>query len=189
MVFVNIGYVTWMPTFYFEKFHLSLASAGFSSMFFHFALAFAGVLVGGRLSDWWALTNKKARLFVELIGLLGGVPFIFIMGHTNGLYISYAALAAFGFFRGLYDSNLFAALFDVVEPEFRATAVGLMTSFAFIVGAFSPVILGWIKTRYGLSAGISSLSICYLLSAIAILLAARYFFTGDYFYEKQELEQ
>lgn len=181
MVFVNIGYVTWMPTLYFEKFHLSLSSAGFLSMFFHFALAFVGVLVGGKISDRLVLKNKKARLFVQLIGLLGGVPFIFIMGVTNGLYISFAALSFFGFFRGVYDSNIFAALFDVVEPDFRATAVGLMTSFAFIIGAFSPLVLGWIKTYYGLSSGIASFSMIYLFSAIAILLAERYYFNQDYF--------
>jgi len=183
MVFVNIGYVTWMPTFYYEKFHLSLSEAGFTSLFFHFAFAFIGVLIGGKLSDKFAFKRKKARLETEFIGLLGGVPFIFMMAHTSNLYISYAALAAFGFFRGVYDSNLFAALFDVVQPKYRATSVGLMTSFAFIVGAFSPVILGIIKTKYDLSMGISSLSVIYLLSALMIFLALKFFFKKDYYNE------
>ena len=189
MVFVNIGYVTWMPTFYYEKFHLSLAEAGFSSMFYHFTFAFIGVLVGGRVSDGWVSVNKKARLIVEFIGLAGGVPFIFLMGYTTSLYISYFALGAFGFFRGLYDSNLFAALFDVIEPKYRATAVGLMTSFAFIVGAFSPLVLGMVKTSYGLSKGISSLGFCYLFSALMILLAIRYFFSRDYYHESSTINQ
>ncbi len=183
MVFVNIGYVTWMPTFYYDKFHLSLSEAGFTSLFFHFAFAFLGVLIGGKLSDKFAFKRKTARLETEFIGLLGGVPFIFIMAHTFNLYISYAALAAFGFFRGVYDSNLFAALFDVVQPKYRATSVGLMTSFAFIVGAFSPLILGIIKTKYDLSVGISSLSVIYLLSALMIFFALRFFFKKDYYNE------
>jgi len=112
---------------------------------------------------------------------LGGVPFIFIMAYTSNLYISYTALAAFGFFRGVYDSNLFAALFDVVEPKYRATSVGIMTSFAFIAGAFSPLMLGIIKTKYGLSFGIESLSVCYLLSALMLLFALKYFFKKDYY--------
>lgn len=187
MVFVNIGYVTWMPTFYYEKFHLSLSEAGFTSMFYHFALAFIGVLVGGKLSDRFAFTRKKARVQTELCGLLGGVPFIFIMAYTSSLYISYTALAVFGFFRGVYDSNLYAALFDVIEPEYRATSVGLMTAFAFIVGAFSPLVLGAIKTKYGLSVGISSLSICYLLSALMIFLAIKFFFQKDYYNESPSI--
>jgi sugar phosphate permease len=186
MVFVNIGYVTWMSTFYYEKFNLSLSTAGFTSIFFHFALAFAGVLIGGKLSDQLALKRKQTRLEIELIGLLGGAPFIFIMGYTSHLYISYAALAAFGFFRGIYDSNLYAALFDVIEPKFRATSVGIMTAFAFIIGAFAPLILGIVKTKYGLSIGISSLSIGYLVSALMIFLALKFFFKRDYYYETRE---
>ena len=116
MCFVNIGYVTWMSTFYHEHFHLPLSTAGFTSMFFHFAAAFMGVLLGGKLSDKYALKRKTIRLETELVGLLFGAPFIFWMGYTTHLYVSYAMLACFGFFRGIYDSNLYAALFDVIEP-------------------------------------------------------------------------
>ena len=35
------------------------------------------------------------------------------------------------------DSNLYAALFDVIAPDLRASSVGVMTAFAFIVGALS----------------------------------------------------
>ncbi len=186
MVFVNIGYVTWMPTLYYEKFHLSLSTAGFTSMFFHFGMALLGVLIGGKLSDKFVVKKKKARLVTEFIGLLIGTPFIFIMAYTSHLYISYAALAAFGFFRGVYDSNLFAALFDVIEPKYRASSVGLMTSFAFITGSFAPLLLGIIKTEYGLSVGIGLLSVFYLLAAVLILLAILFFFKKDYYDESSE---
>ena len=62
-------------------------------------------------------------------------------------------LALFGFFRGIYDSNLYAALFDVIAPDLRASSVGVMTAFAFIVGALAPLLLGYLKTDYGLSFG------------------------------------
>jgi sugar phosphate permease len=187
MVFVNVGYVTWMATFYYEKYNLSLSTAGFTSMFFHFGLAFLGVLIGGKLSDKFAVKKKKTRLVTEFIGLFFGAPFIFIMAWTSNLYISYAALAAFGFFRGVYDSNLFAALFDVIEPKYRASSVGVMTSFAFITGAFAPLLLGIIKAQYGLSVGIASLSIFYLAAAILILLAILFFLKKDYYHEPDEI--
>ncbi|MFA6397106.1 MAG: MFS transporter, partial [Sulfurimonas sp.] len=37
LVFVNVGYLTWMPSFLHEKFNLSITEAGFSSMFYHHA--------------------------------------------------------------------------------------------------------------------------------------------------------
>lgn len=170
MCFVNIGYVTWMSTFYHEKYHLSLSTAGFTSMFFHFAAALLGVLIGGKFSDKYAQKRKTIRMETEFVGLLLGTPFIFLMEYTSNLYVSYTMLALFGFFRGIYDSNLYAALFDVIAPDLRASSVGIMTAFAFIVGALAPLVLGYLKTDYGLSFGISFLAIFYLLGALAILL-------------------
>ncbi len=187
MVFVNVGYLTWMSAFYHEKFSLSLSTAGFTSMFFHFALGILGVLIGARLSDKLAPKRKQVRFEVEFLGLLLGAPFIFIMGWTSDLYVSYAALALFGFFRGVYDSNLYAALFDVIEPRYRSSSVGVMIAFAFIVGSMAPVVLGAMKGTYGLSVGISSLSFLYLAGAAVIFVALRYFLKKDY-YEEQAVD-
>jgi MFS family permease len=187
MVFVNIGYVTWMSTFYHEKFNLSLSEAGFTSLFFHFALALIGVLIGGKISDRYALKRKKIRLETEFWGLLLGAPFIFIMGYTSDLYVSYTALAMFGFFRGVYDSNLYAALFDVIEPRLRSSSVGIMTAFAFLVGALAPLLLGVIKTYHGLSIGIASLSLFYILSSVMVLIALLFFFKKEYYEESSDI--
>lgn len=184
MVFVNTGYLTWMSTFYHEKYNLSLSEAGFMSLFFHFALAFFGVLLGGKFSDKFAEKRKNMRIYTEFWGLLLGAPFIFIMGYTSNLYVSYAALGLFGFFRGIYDSNLYAALFDFIEPRLRASSVGIMTAFAFLVGAMAPVLLGVVKTHYGLSMGIASLSLCYLFSAAMVLIAILFFFKKEYYHEE-----
>ena len=183
MCFVNIGYVTWMSTFYHEKYHLSLSTAGFTSMFFHFAAALFGVLIGGKLSDKYAQKRKTVRLETELVGLLLGAPFIFFRGYTSNLYVSYVMLALFGFFRGIYDSNLYAALFDVIAPDLRASSVGVMTAFAFIVGALAPLLLGYLKTDYGLSFGISFLSIFYLLGALAVFVAIKFFLLKEFYEE------
>ncbi len=186
MVYVNVGYLTWMPTFLHEKFHLSLSNSGFSSMFYHHLFAFAGVLLGGKFSDILAIRRKTVRMEVELIGLMLGAPFIYLMATTNNLWICYIGLAGFGLFRGIYDSNLFAALFDVIEPKYRSSSVGIMLSFAFIVGSLAPVILGWIKTRFGLDTGISSLAFFYVFGALIIMIGLRKFFYRDFVFEKIE---
>ena len=61
-----------------------------------------------------------------------------------------------------------------------------MTSFAFLTGAFAPLLLGIIKTQYGLSVGIGLLSVFYLLAALFILLAILFFFKKDYYHELPE---
>lgn len=180
MVFVNIGFLTWMPTFLYEKFNLTLPDANFSSMFYHHLLAYVGVLAGARFSDRMVGRRKRVRMEVEYLGLFFGAPFIYLMGSTDVLWIAYVGLAGFGFFRGVYDSNLFAALFDVIEPKYRATATGIMLSIAFIIGSFSSVILGWMKQSISLSTGIASLGLVYLVSSLILFVATRWFFDKDY---------
>lgn len=180
MVFVGAGYMTWMPTFLHEKFQLSVKDAALNSMLYHFIFAFVGVMVGGRVSDRLAGRRPAIRMEMEYLGLLLGAPFIWLMGTADNLTTVYVALAGFGFFRGIYDSNLFAALFDIIAPRYRSTATGLMLCCAFTVGATSPVLLGYVKLHLNLSIGLSSLAYVYVLSSALIFVALRLFFAKDY---------
>jgi len=172
-VFVNIGYLTWTPTFLHERHGLPLGMASFMALLCHHAGAFAGVTVGGRLSDAWARRRRPVRIEFEAAGLLLGAPFIFWAGAAGGPVLCCAALAAFGLFRGVYDSNLFAAPFDVIEPRYRSSAVGLMLSCAFVVGASASTVLAWVAQRLDMGSAISSMALVYMIAGL-VLVAARF---------------
>jgi MFS family permease len=180
MVFVNVGFLTWMPTFLYEKFQLSLERAAFQSVFLHLVFAFIGVMIGGRISDRLAARRPTIRLEMEWLGLLLGAPFIYLLGRSPALGVVYVALAGFGLFRGIYDSNLIAALFDVIPPRYRSSATGLMLAFAFVVGASAPVILGYIKQHADLGQGLSALAFVYLFGAAVLFAATKLTFPRDY---------
>jgi MFS family permease len=180
MVFVNVGYLTWMPTFLHERFAISLASAGFSSMFYHHAAAMAGVVVGGHLSDRLAAARPGRRLDLQAAALWLGAPFLFLLGAEVAPALVYFALAGFGLFRGIYDAGIYASLFEVIEPRFHSSAAGLVIAFAFLIGAVAPLALGAAKQYLGLSAGLSSLALVYAGGGSSILLASRRFFAADY---------
>lgn len=188
MVFVNVGYLTWMPLYLVEQYGMSVTYAGFSSLIYHHIGAFLGVMVGARLSDKLAGKDPKKRLVIQSVALFGGAPFIFLMGFTNNQIITFGALAVFGFMRGVYDSNIFASLYEVVKPSIRSSATGFMLMFAFLMGAFAPLILGILKPTLGLAASFSSLSIFYTLGAGFIFLAVKFFFKKDY-YEESRIPQ
>lgn len=185
MCFVNVGYLTWMPTYLHEKFSMSLSAAGLHSTLYHFVSAFFGVMIGAKISDKLSIKRKQIRMEVEIVGLLLGVPFIYWMGVAHSQAGCYIAMALFGIFRGIYDSNLFAALFDVIEPRYRASSVGIMLAFAFIIGALAPVMLGWIKTIAGLETGIALLAAFYLLGGLLILIGLKRYFRKDFVEEKE----
>jgi MFS family permease len=178
--FVFLGYLTWTPTFLFEKFHQSLTISGFSSMFYHHLFAFAGVLLGGKLSDRFACYRITARLEIQICGLLFCAPFVLLLALSPHIIGCYIGLAGFGFFRGVYESNLFASLFDVVESRFRSTAVGFMLSVGFIFSAFSPIMMGWSKSQYGISFTFAMLAPVLLISAAIIIATHICWLKRDY---------
>jgi len=180
MVFVNVGYLTWMPLYLVEKYHTTITYAGFSSLIYHHVGAFFGVMLGARIADKQALKAPKRRLLIQSVALLVGAPFIFIMGFSDSEVIVYGALALFGFMRGVYDSNIFASLYEVVNPAIRSTATGFMLMFAFLIGAFAPLVFGILKPTLGLAASFSSLSVFYLIGAILIFIAVKFSFQRDY---------
>jgi MFS family permease len=176
MVFANNGYLTWTPTYLHEQFHLTLAEAGFASMFYHHAGALLGVLLGGRLSDRWAETRPSARPQLQAIALLAGAPFLYWIGRSESPAAVYLALGCFGVCRGIYDSNMFASVFEVVEPRYHASGAALFICFGFTMGALSPLALGAAKATIGLAGGLSALSVVYLLAGAALLMTARLYF-------------
>jgi len=180
MQFVGVGFLVWMPTFLHETFDFSLARSGFDATFYTHVAAFIGVLAGAKITD--RLTQKflPIRALIQMIGLLIGVPFLILMAKSHSIISVYIALFFFGISRGMYDSNIFASLYDVIEEKFRATATGFMLMFAFVVGSTSPYLLGVLKPALGLSNGIASLSVIYFLSAFIILIAMLFTLKKDH---------
>lgn len=183
IVFVNNAYVVWAPVFLQERFHLTLAQAGGSAMAYHHAAALAGILLGGWLSDRHAASRPVFRLQLMSGAMLLGAPVIFLLGRADGFVLACAAMAVFGLFRGLYEANTHAALFDVIAPEYRASAVGSMTMIAFLVGSLSPLLLGRLREVYsageGLGFGFSALAGAYLIGGLAVLCGVLFTFRRD----------
>ena len=177
--FVAAIFLTWTPTFLVEKFHFQLTSAGLSgSVFIHLASALS-VLLGGWLADRWARCWAGGRMLVQALGLLLGATFVFLVGTTERVGFLLVVMSLFGFCKGLYDSNIFAAMFDVVEPRARATAAGLMNAVGWGGGALGPVAVGWISEHgrhpnkmQNMSEAIASSAVIYILSAGLLFAAA-----------------
>ena len=122
--FVAMIFLTWLPSFLFTKFHMSLSLSGFSSTAYLQVASVLGVLTGGVLADKLSRKYKGGRMMTQAIGLFCGVPFIFLTGWTLSVPVLILAMAGFGYFKGLYDANIFASLHDVVRPEHPGNSGG-----------------------------------------------------------------
>lgn len=180
LIFVLTGYLTWMPTYLYENFGMSLSQAGLHSMLYTHFFAFVGIILAGKLSDKLAKRNPANRMLLQGLGLLAAAPCLLLMGNSNVLLVIYFALAGFGFARAFFDANTYTVLYDVIPEKYHSTASGIMIMTGFGVGSLSPLILGLIKSVWGLSMGISSLAILWVVCGLLLIYAYRRFYPVDY---------
>lgn len=184
--FVATIFLTWTPTFLVEKFQFKLTAAGLSgSVFIHLASA-CSVPLGGMLADRLARRFAGGRMMVQAFGLLAGATFVGLVGLTSSKTTLLWSMTLFGLCKGLYDSNIFASLFDVIEPRARATAAGVMNTVGWGGGALGPLAVG-LATKYGrhpntidnMSEAIAFGALIYLVGAGLLIVTVLFFARKD----------
>ena len=106
------------------------------------------------------------------VGILWAFALAFLLRDTpQPVAAAGAAIFGFGFATGVYDSNLYASLLDVVSPRYRAAAVGIFGCGGNVLGALGPGLIGWLNGRLGMRASLASLAAFALVGAAVILVA------------------
>jgi MFS family permease len=169
--FVAVVLLSWMPKFLYDKFSMSLAMAGLTATLFVQLASMAGAPLGGWLADAWRRRSPRGRMAVQAIGVLGGAPFVALCGVTTSVSVMILALTMWGLFKGLYDANIFASVFDIVGPEARGTAAGFMNAVGWLGGGGSaPLVIGIIAQYESLGVAIALTSTVYLAAGALLLL-------------------
>jgi len=157
-----------------------LTLAGLNGALFPQLASMLGAPLGGWFADLLRRKRAGGRILVQAIGVLGVCPFVVICGQTDSLTWCLLALTAWGLFKGIYDANIFASVFDVVRPESRGTIAGWMNMVGWLLGgAPAPVVIGYLADRYGLGNAISCAAVVYLTAAILLAIAGLVFVSRD----------
>ncbi|HEX4795618.1 MAG TPA: MFS transporter [Humisphaera sp.] len=166
-------FLTWMPSYLRTSFGMSLAAAGVNATLWMQMMSVVGVICGGIFADQLAKKIAGGRMLTQAAGLLLGFPFIALAGLTRSVPILVAAMSGFGFFKGLYDANIWAALYDVVPLNRRAVSVGLMNAVGWLGASAAPIAIAYTASQYGMGPSISATSLIYLGLAFAMAATAR----------------
>jgi MFS family permease len=171
---------TWMPTFLYRKFHLSLAIAALTATLYIQITSMLGSPLGGWLADSFRKRMPGGRILVQAIGIFFEAPFAIICALTGSMHWLIASLLLWGIFKGFYEANIFASVFDVIRPEARGTATGFMNMMGWLAGGGSaPVVVGFLAEWYGLGNAIAITASAYVIASILLLTAALGFARRD----------
>lgn len=171
IVFVNNAYLFWAPKFAAEKFGVDDGWAATHTMFWHHLAAVSAILLGGVITDLFVKRFERFRLALQIAALLLGAPCLVLIGSSDTKSAMIMMTALYGVFRGLFEVNTHASVFDVVRPEHRSTVVGCMIMCAFFVGGLSGVFMGWLADRFGTRGfefGFLSMGAAYALAALVM---------------------
>ena len=171
--FVAVVFLTWIPSFLYGKFHMSLSMAGLNGTMYLQLSSVAGVLCGGLLADVLARRFAGGRMLTQALGLFLGIPFLFFTGWAASVPAVVLGMIGFGYCKGIYDANIFASLYDVVAVRQRGIAAGMMNSLGWLGGGFAPIVIALAASKYGMGTSISATAIVYLISGLLMLLAAK----------------
>jgi len=178
--FVAMVLLAWMPMYLYSQFHLSLGMAAFDAAVYPQLASMAGSVCGGYLADKFARRDRRGRILVQCAGVMAGAPFVALCGLSGSLMWVKLALICWGFFKGIYDSNIFAAAFDVVPAENRGTVAGSMNCIGWLLGGgIAPVLIGFLAIYVSLGNAIALSSIVYALAAIILIVTMRCFLDAD----------
>ncbi len=129
--------IAWMPTLITEQFKMGQGAAGFSALGFLYVAQAVGLLGGGFWSDRLSLRHPRARIIVPAVAILLTTPLFLLTGWFNAIGFTLLCLAMWGLAMGFLGSNTMPIVCLVVDPRYRATAMGVLNGFTSLCGGLA----------------------------------------------------
>jgi sugar phosphate permease len=164
------GLNAWLPTYLQTVRHFDLKSLGFFASL-PFVLMFCGEILGGYISD-----RLGRRAIVCFIGLFTAGALIYVVSLVADPHIAAIVMALSAGFWGAALPPLFALAAQIIPPAVTASGVGVYNGVGNLIGASSPLLMGWIiGTTGNFNAGLMVLVLAGVVGACAMLpLIRRY---------------
>jgi len=174
---MNDFFLTWMPSFLYEKFHLSLTMAGFTAIIFTQTAGVVSAPCRGWLADRLSIKSHNGRIVFQIACLLLGCFAIVGIGKAMTLLPLIIAMIALGVFKGSYEVMVYSIMVDYIKTQVRGLLVGFNITCGYFGGALAPVIVGAIMTYRGssssamsrMSSTIATSASIYIITALLLM--------------------
>jgi sugar phosphate permease len=158
------GLNAWLPTYLQTVRHFDLKALGFFASL-PFVLMFFGEIIGGYVSD-----RIGHRAIVCFIGLFGAGALIYVVSLMADPYAAAIVMALSAGFWGAALPPLFALAVQIIPPSVTSSGVGVYNGVGNLIGAASPLAMGWIIGAVGnFNAGLMVLVLAGVIGSCAML--------------------
>lgn len=172
-------FLSWLPLFFAENYGMALGAAGLTGVALYKMPVFAGIALGGWLSDKVALRNHQGRALIKGLSFIASAPFLFLFIGSPTFIVVAVAMVVSSLIRAIGLPSEHPLLCEVIPPDYRATAVGIFNTCGTAAGGLGVLLAGIFKKDLGLNLIFGASSFIYVLAGLLMLLAYRAFMTRD----------
>ncbi len=152
------GAYTWIPTYLKETFHMSAGRA----IVFSIILPVIGIFSNTLMGKFCDRYGRK----VSLVIIFWSLAVIFFLLFCGFRFIFIPLLILLGFFLNSFAPVTNAYTADLIPPQMRGKAFGLIFTFSISLSSLSPYIMGLISDRASLAASMVFLSAAAVFAGI-----------------------
>jgi len=106
-------------------------------------------------------------------------PSLFLMGYCQTLVATRAGAAVFGLGSGLFIGNIFAATFEIVPFNMRASSVGMLNLFGSMLSGCATLLGGVWKKSLGIDGMFTLASFFYAAASLVLVIGINTMFLRD----------
>lgn len=160
---------SWLPTYLFERFKLSLTQAGSVISIYAALPALVGGIAGGLLADQWTRHDARGRVAVQVIALGVLAPTLLALGFMGSARAVAVDLLIYSVARGLLECNSMPLFCSVLPSNRWSMAYGIYNFAGTLAGSLGIFLVGFEKGSWGIARTLSTMSI--LLVAAFFVMA------------------
>jgi MFS family permease len=177
---------SWIPTYLFEKFKLSLTQSGLVITFFAALPALLGGIAGGVLADHWVKRDLRGRMAVQVIGFGVMAPTMLAIGFMPSAQAVAADLLVYSLARGMLEGNSMPLFCSVLPPQRWSMAYGLYNLAGTLAGSLGTLLVGAEKVSWGIGLTLSLMSVLLFVALLVTAITMIRYLPSDIFRQSEQ---
>jgi MFS family permease len=170
---------SWLPTYLFENFKLSLTRAGSIVTLFAALPALVGGIAGGILADRWSRHDLRGRMAVQVIGFSVMAPTMLAIGFMPSAAAVSGVLLVYSVARGMLEGNSMPLFCSVLPPNRWSMAYGLYNTAGTLAGSLGIFLVGMQKATWGIGYTLSAMSALLFIALVVTAMTMFRYLTTD----------